>query len=95
MMKLILSLLAVSSLVCTAFADSITVASWGGSFQEAESKAFFQPAAEKLGIVIREDTLNGIADVRVQVRTNSVKWDIAELSAGTCSRASKEGLLES
>ena len=78
----------------SALADSITVASWGGSFQEAESKAFFQPAAKKLGITIREDTLNGLADIRVQVKSKAVKWDVAELSSGTCSRASKEGLLE-
>ena len=56
--------------------DSITVASWGGAYQEAESKAFFQPAAKALGITIKDDTTNGLADVRLQVTGNAVKWDI-------------------
>ena len=74
--------------------DSITVASWGGAYQEAQSKAFFQPAAKALGITIKEDTTNGLADVRLQVTGNAVKWDLAELGADECARGTKEGLFE-
>ncbi|SDX04753.1 putative spermidine/putrescine transport system substrate-binding protein [Ruegeria halocynthiae] len=52
----------------------LTVASWGGSLQEAERKAWFEPAAEELGFTIREDTVNGIADVRTQVQSGNVTW---------------------
>ncbi len=52
--------------------ESVTVASWGGSFHEAERKAFYEPAAKALGITIKEDTTNGIADVRAQVMANAV-----------------------
>jgi putative spermidine/putrescine transport system substrate-binding protein len=74
--------------------DSITVSSWGGSYQEAQSKAFFQPAAQALGITIKEDTTNGLADVRLQVTGNAVKWDLAELGADECARGTREGLFE-
>jgi putative spermidine/putrescine transport system substrate-binding protein len=74
--------------------DSVTVASWGGAYQEAESKAFFQPAAKALGITIKEDTTGGLADVRLQVTGNAVKWDLVELGADECARGTKEGLFE-
>ncbi|RVC46102.1 ABC transporter substrate-binding protein, partial [Mesorhizobium sp. M4A.F.Ca.ET.090.04.2.1] len=47
--------------------DTITVASWGGTYQEAQTKAFFKPTADALGITIKEDTTNGLDDVRLQV----------------------------
>jgi putative spermidine/putrescine transport system substrate-binding protein len=74
--------------------DSITVASWGGAYQEAQSKAFFQPAAKALGITIKEDTTGGLSDVRLQVSGNAVKWDLAELGADECARGHREGLFE-
>jgi putative spermidine/putrescine transport system substrate-binding protein len=75
-------------------ADSVTVASWGGSYQEAQQKAFFKPTADALGITIKEDTTNGLDDVRLQVTGNAVKWDLVELSADECARGTKEGLFE-
>jgi putative spermidine/putrescine transport system substrate-binding protein len=77
-----------------AAADSITVSSWGGSYQEAQAKAFFKPTADALGITIKEDTTNGLDDVRLQVTGNAVKWDLTELGADECARGTKEGLFE-
>lgn len=74
--------------------ESITFSSWGGAFQEAERKAFLEPAAKALGIVIKEDTTNGIADVRAQVQANAVKWDITEQGSNTCATLKEEGHLE-
>jgi putative spermidine/putrescine transport system substrate-binding protein len=75
-------------------ADAVTVASWGGSYQEAQQKAFFKPTADALGITIKEDTTNGLDDVRLQVTGNAVKWDLVELGADECARGTKEGLFE-
>ena len=84
-----------AGLAAPAFAGgSITVSSWGGSFQEAERKAFFEPAAATLGITIKEDTTNGIADVRAQVMANAVKWDITEQGSNTCAQLKSEGHIE-
>jgi putative spermidine/putrescine transport system substrate-binding protein len=77
-----------------AAADTITVSSWGGSYQEAQGKAFFRPTEKALGITIKEDTTNGLDDVRLQVQGNAVKWDIAQLGADECARGTKEGLFE-
>lgn len=75
-------------------ADSITVASWGGSYQDAQRKAMFDPTAEELGITINEATLSSLADVRVQVRSGAVEWDVVDLGATDCAIGSKEGLFE-
>lgn len=74
--------------------DSITAVSWGGNYQEAMRHSFFTPAAENLGIEIREDTLSGIADVRLQVMSGAVSWDIIELASSSCVAGAEQGLFE-
>jgi putative spermidine/putrescine transport system substrate-binding protein len=39
-----------------AAAQQLTVVSFGGAYQEGQSKALFQPAAKALGITIKEET---------------------------------------
>lgn len=95
-MKKIL-ILATTCLVSTAaFAQdrSVTIASWGGSFQEAQSKALFEPAEANTGIEVRQETYGGMSDVRLQVRTNQVTFDIVTSGRGSAARAGAEGLLE-
>jgi putative spermidine/putrescine transport system substrate-binding protein len=72
----------------------ITFASFGGAYQAAERKALLDPIQKLLNIVIKEDTLTGLADVRAQVRANAVKWDLADLGGASCARGSVEGLFE-
>jgi len=74
--------------------DAITVVSWGGVYQDALRNSFFTPAAEKLSFEIREDTLSGIADVRLQVLSRAVSWDIIELASSSCVAGAAEGLFE-
>ncbi|HEX2526279.1 MAG TPA: ABC transporter substrate-binding protein [Geminicoccus sp.] len=81
-------------LATTALADEITVASGGGIYQDAQRAAFFDPTAKKLGITIKEATTNGIPEIRVQVQSKSVIWDIANTAAEECAIGSKEGLFE-
>ena len=50
------AVLAVSLAGVSAHAGEITVASWGGSFQAAQSKAIFQPVAKAMGITINEES---------------------------------------
>ena len=91
---------AVSSMVAVAVAmpvwaqDSVAVASYGGAYQDALRKAFYDPTAKDLGIKINEFTLAGISDVRTQVKAGDVQWDIVELYSGQCQQAADEGLLE-
>jgi putative spermidine/putrescine transport system substrate-binding protein len=79
----------------TAYAqDSVTVVSFGGDYQAAERQAMYKPAAEKLGIKIDEDSLKGIADVRLQVQSGNPTWDIVELGRQYCMSAEAAKLFE-
>src|SRR5262245_57350346 len=77
-----------------AVAQQLTVVSFGGSYQEAQSKALFQPAAKALGITVKEETYTGIADLRLKVRAGAVTWDIVASGSGSAARAGAEGILE-
>ena len=87
-------LLAVLATAPGARADEITVASGGGVYQDAQRAAFFEPTAKKLGITINEATTNGLPEIRVQVQSGSVAWDIANTASEECAIGSKEGLFE-
>ncbi len=80
--------------VVPAFAQDITVVSFGGSYQEAQSKALFVPAAKKLGIKLKEETYSGIADLRLKVKAGAVTWDVVASGSGSAARAGSEGILE-
>lgn len=80
--------------VSPALAEEITVASGGGVMQDAQRKAFFEPTAKALGIQINETTATGLQDIRVQVQSGAVSWDLVDISAEECAIGSKEGLFE-
>lgn len=73
---------------------TVTVASWGGSYQEAQSKALFEPGAAATGIEVKQETYGGMSDVRLQVQTGAVTLDIVSSGSGSAARAAAEGLLE-
>jgi putative spermidine/putrescine transport system substrate-binding protein len=75
-------------------AQEITAVSFGGSYQEAQSKALFQPAAKAMGIKVKEETYTGIADLRLKVKAGAVTWDIVASGSGSAARAGAEGILE-
>ena len=87
--------LAATLLATTVWADgSVTIASWGGSYQEAQSKALFEPAAANTGIDVKQETYGGMSDVRLQVSSGQVTLDIVASGSGSAARAAAEGLLE-
>ena len=75
-------------------AQQLTIVSWGGSFQDAQSKALFQPAAKALGIAVKEETYTGLAELRMRAKSGAVTWDVVCSGSGTSARAGVEGLVE-
>ncbi len=92
--RLIAAATALALTATAAGADGITIASWGGSYQKAQSEALFKPASEAMGITVKEETYGGMSDVRLQVQTGAVTFDIVASGSGSASRAGAEGLLE-
>ncbi len=96
-MKTTISTAVVASILASAAvaADkSVTIASWGGSYQEAQSKALFEPAAANTGVEVKQETYGGMSDVRLQVSSGQVTLDIVASGSGSAARAAAEGLLE-
>jgi len=86
--------LAAGSVAAPAGAEQLTAVSFGGAYQDAQSRALFQPAAEAMGITVLEETYGGIADLRLQVRAGAVTWDVVASGSGSAARAGAEGILE-
>lgn len=74
--------------------QELTVVSFGGAYQQAESKALFQPAAKALGTTVKEETYTGIADLRLKVKAGAVTWDVVASGSGSAAHAGAEGILE-
>ena len=76
-------------------AETLTVVSWGGSYEQASRKAILEPFSKETGIEIRVEVYNGgLAQVRAQVETGNVYWDIVDLEMADAARGCDEGLLE-
>ncbi len=75
--------------------ESLTVVTWGGSYAKAAQKAYFEPFTAHTGIEVRiEDYNGGLAEVRAQVETGNVYWDVIDLEIPDAVRGCDEGLLE-
>ena len=76
-------------------ADSVTVVSWGGAYQDSVRKAFFEPYMKESGEKIVEEEFNGeIAKIRAMVETGNITWDIVENDSMTTIAACAEGIVE-
>lgn len=73
----------------------IVVASWGGTYQAAQRKAFFEPFSEKAGIKIIETSFAGeYAKIKEMVASGKVTWDLTVVDHSTLLRGIKDGLFE-
>ena len=82
------------SLTAPAMAAEVVIGSFGGSYQDAQRKALFEPAARKMGIRVNDQTYGGISDIRLKVKAGAVEWDLVVSGAVYAARAAEEGLLE-
>ena len=74
---------------------SLTVVSWGGAYARAVTKAHYEPFEAATGIRLgREDYNGGLAEIRTQVDTGNVHWDLVDLEIFDAVRGCDEGLLE-
>ena len=75
--------------------DSITVVSWGGSYARASVKAYHKRFEAETGIRIKlEEYSGGLAQIRTQVESGNILWDVVDMEAGDALLGCDEGLLE-
>jgi putative spermidine/putrescine transport system substrate-binding protein len=76
-------------------ARDLTVVGWGGSYQEAQRKAYFNPFIKKTGRQLLDESYNGeMAKIKAMVETKNVTWDVVQVEAPELINACEQGLLE-
>ncbi len=92
---LIAALLAASSLIGAAHADTVTVAHNGGVAGAGMREAYFKPFTAKTGHQVTDNSFNQeLAKIRTQVETKNLAWDVVSVTAINEATACEEGLLE-
>ena len=76
--------------------DSLTVVSWGGAYGAAQQKHVIDPYQKDSGVkVLFEDYSGGVAEIKAQVESGNIQWDVVDFEVIDLERACSEGLLES
>lgn len=88
------AVLAVGLVGGRAEARDLTVVSWGGTYQDAQKKVFFEPFREKAGIGLVEDSWDGgIGTLRAKAE-GAPTWDVVQVEADELVLGCDEGIIE-
>lgn len=74
--------------------DGIVVVGQGGSYQEAQRKAFFEPFTKATGIKIIEQSPADNGKFQAMVESGNVEWDVVDVGQGFVLRGTKLNLFE-
>ncbi len=82
--------------VCALFsfsASAVTVASWGGAYTESQIKAYADTYSDPSAIQF-ENYNGGLGEVRAQVESGNVAWDLVDVLPDEAITGCDEGLFE-
>lgn len=75
--------------------ETLRVVSWSGSYVKSQILGFIRPFEEKTGIEVEVlQYSGGIEEIRSQVRSYNIKWDVVDFELFDALHACEEGLLE-
>ncbi len=75
--------------------NQITFTSWVGPYMRSQMLGFVRPYEKKIGARVNVVSYNGgIREIRDQVESANVTWDVVDLTQADSLRACEEGLLE-
>ena len=69
----------------------LRIANYGGTMQEAQRRAYFEPFEKMTGIKVRDFAGADLNKVKAMVETGNVEWDIVQLSQGSVKNLMKRG----
>ena len=93
MSKLLKVFLIASFAVASFSAKAVTVVSWGGAYTESQQKAYADTYSDPSSIQF-ENYNGGLGEVRAQVESGSVTWDLVDVLPGDAITGCDEGLFE-
>ena len=69
----------------------VRIATFGGTMQETQQKAYFEPFEKISGIKVRPFPGSDPTKIKAMVETGNVEWDLAQLSRGSIMNLQKRG----
>ena len=73
----------------------LTVVSWGGAYTRSQMLAYVKPFRFRSGEWVAMETYNGgLDEIRDQIETENVVWDVVDFELSDLIRGCREGLLE-
>ncbi len=76
-------------------AKELTFTSWTGPYMRSQMLGFVRPYEKENGVLVHVEHYNGgIDEIRDQVESANVVWDVVDLTQADSLRACNEGLLE-
>ena len=85
----------VATVATNAQAEELTVVGWGGALSAAEAEAFDKPFTAETGVKILAEVYNGgLAQVKAQIESGKVTWDVLDAEMTDAELGCVEGLLE-
>jgi len=77
------------------YQEPLTFVSWGGAYTRSQMLAFVYPFEEQFNTRVNVlDYHGGLDDIRNQVDSLNVKWDVVDLEPADAIRGCEEGLLQ-
>jgi len=78
-----------------ASAEDLTVVGWGGALSAAEAEAFDKPFTAATGVNVLAEVYNGgLAQVKAQIESGNITWDVLDAEMTDAELGCAEGLLE-
>jgi putative spermidine/putrescine transport system substrate-binding protein len=75
--------------------EVLTIATWGGSYENSQRRAYFEPFTEATGVNIETVHYDGgVKALREQLASGDTDWDLVDMIQSDASAACEEGLLE-
>jgi putative spermidine/putrescine transport system substrate-binding protein len=75
-------------------ARQVVVGSWGGSYQDALRKAWFQPFEKETGIKVVDVSPISYGKLGTMVETGNVEWDVVDVGSSFVATGVKKNLFE-
>lgn len=85
----------VSSASFAAQARDLSVVSWGGAYQEAQKKVYFEPFKAATSVpMVDESWDGGVGTLRAKVEGGNSTWDVVQVESNELATGCEEGLFE-
>ena len=83
------------ALATTAQARDLTVVSWGGAYQDAQKKVYFEPFKKATSVPMNDESWDGgIGVLRAKVQGGAATWDVVQVESDELAVGCEEGLFE-